>query len=257
MTDSNRAAAALGTTARHYDRPPIVEALVEVYFAGSQWDATIPGRFYERVKDRFPNISSQVQFEVTLASAGGATGPLTSERAQFRSPDGSRLVQVGRDLLVVNRLRPYSAFAEWRPDFIAMLTLYRELARPSSFQRVGVRYLNTISLPEQEVELSKYFELYPEVPEGLGSPHGAFLLRVETKPPAHPSHEFVATFGTSETDDAQPALLLDLYDTAKVPDGALDRIEGLVDEGHVNVAAAFEHSITDEARLLFGERGVT
>lgn len=253
VTGSKRAAAAPATTARHYDRPPVVEALVEVYFAGSQWDMTIPGRFYERVKDRFPNVSSQVQFEIPIAPTGGPTAPVARDRAQLRSPDGSRLVQVGRDLLVVNRLRPYSEFAEWRPDFVRMLTLYRELAQPSSFARVGVRYLNKIVVPGQEVELSKYFRLYPEVPEGLGSPHGAFLLRVETRPPAHPDHEFVATFGTSETDDGQPALLLDLYDTAKSPDGALDRVVDLVDEGHVNVAAAFEHSITDEARRLFGE----
>lgn len=104
--------------------------------------------------------------------------------------------------------------------------------------------------------MSKYFRLYPEVPEGLGSPRGAFLLRVETRPRAHPKHEFVATFGTTETDDGQPALLLDLCDTAEDPDGALDRVVDLVDEGHVNIAAAFEHSITDEARRLFGEGGV-
>jgi uncharacterized protein (TIGR04255 family) len=182
---------------------------------------------------------------------------MARERAQLRSPDGLRLVQVGRDILVINRLRPYSEFAEWRPDFVEMLALYQELAQPSSFARVGVRYLNKIVVPEPEVELSNYFRLYPEVPEGLGSPHGAFLLRVETTPPAYPDHEFVATFGTSETDDGQPALLLDLYDMAKAPDGALDRIVDLVDEAHVNVAAAFEHSITDEARRLFGEGKVT
>jgi uncharacterized protein (TIGR04255 family) len=256
VTGSRRAAAAPATTAPHYDRPPVVEALVEVYFAGSQWDMTIPGRFYERVKDRFPGVSSQVQLDIPIAPTGGPIGPLARERAQLRSADGSRIVQVGRDLLVVNRLRPYSEFTEWRPDFVAMLTLYRELAQPSPFARVGVRYLNKIVVPEPEVELSNYFRLYPEVPEGLGSPHGPFILRVETRPPSHPDHEFVATFGTSETDDGQPALLLDLYDTAKTSDGALDRIMDLVDEGHVNIAGAFEHSITDEARRLFGVRRV-
>ena len=31
---------------RRYQRPPIVEALCEVYFTGSQWDSTVPGLFY-------------------------------------------------------------------------------------------------------------------------------------------------------------------------------------------------------------------
>jgi uncharacterized protein (TIGR04255 family) len=254
MTGSREPTGQPVAIARRYDRPPVVEALVEVYFVDSRWDPTIPGRFYERVKDRFPTVGSQVQFEVQIASVGSSRAPVARERAQLRSEDGSRLVQVGRDLLVVNRLSPYSEFEEWRPDFATMLDLYRELAQPSSFARIGVRYLNKIVVPETELLLSKYFRLYPEVPEGLGSPHGPFLLRVETRPPTHPQHEFVTTFGTSQTDDGQPALLLDLYDIAKVESGALDLVIDLVNEGHENVAAAFEHSITDEARRLFHER---
>jgi len=42
------------TSGRKYRKPPVVEALCEIYFAGSNWDETVPGRFYDRVKDNFP-----------------------------------------------------------------------------------------------------------------------------------------------------------------------------------------------------------
>ncbi len=39
---------------RSYREPPVVEALCEIYFADSTWDDTVPGTFYEEIKDEFP-----------------------------------------------------------------------------------------------------------------------------------------------------------------------------------------------------------
>ena len=37
---------------RKYRKPPVVEALCEIYFADSTWDDTVPGVFYERATFR-------------------------------------------------------------------------------------------------------------------------------------------------------------------------------------------------------------
>ncbi|RMH08650.1 MAG: hypothetical protein D6704_02710 [Nitrospirae bacterium] len=39
---------------RRYRKPPVIEALCEIYFAGSSWDETIPGAFYQQIKDDYP-----------------------------------------------------------------------------------------------------------------------------------------------------------------------------------------------------------
>ncbi len=240
--------------ARHYAHPPVVEALAEVYFVGSVWDATVPGRFYDRICDRFPDISSQVELQV--GGPNPTDPPETRERVQFRSPGADRIVQVAKDLLVVNRLRPYSSFEDWIGDTSEMLAVYRELARPTGFSRVGVRYINRIPVESEGIELSRYFRIYPEVPDELGSPFGPFLLRVETTPPGRPAHRMVTTFGTSETDEHEPALLLDLYDIVSAQDNpGLERLMGLISEGHENVVVAFENAITDAVRARFGQEG--
>lgn len=38
---------------RHYGNPPVVEALCEVYFAESEWNNTLPGKFATRVEKEY------------------------------------------------------------------------------------------------------------------------------------------------------------------------------------------------------------
>jgi uncharacterized protein (TIGR04255 family) len=90
---------------RRYTAPPVVEALCEIYFTGSRWDPTVLGLFYERVREEYPQKSQldQVGIEVQMAPGHAATRSFSGEpRMRFAKADNSRLLQVGRDLLVVS-----------------------------------------------------------------------------------------------------------------------------------------------------------
>ena len=241
---------------RAYETPPVVEALAEVYVAGNRWDLTTAGVFFERLEGEFPEINRSQPVEVTVGGAQTLPVPLErpEERARFRSADGSRAVQIARDVLVFNRLRPYSSFEDWRGDFLRMLALYREITTPTGFTRFGVRYINQIVVPGDTFEMSDYFRLYPEVPEEIGSPFGPFTLRVEARPPLNPTHTMLTTFASSER-DGEPSLVLDFYDVFLTTGGNLDEIPAILDAGHANISHAFEHTITDRLRTLF-EGGV-
>lgn len=243
---------------RHYTNPPVVEALAEVYFVEANWDMAIPGLFYERIRDRFPKRRQVGQVSVNVEIGPQGIDPKLAQssmaRVQFLTDDESQIVQVGQDVLVVNQLRPYPRFPDWSPLVAEMLAIYREVARPTGFSRVGVRYINKVVLPGDVFELSDYFKLYPEVPDELGSPYGPFVMRVESHPPLHMDHALSTTFGSSETDDGKPALLLDFYDTLALPSpGNLDLVPQFVSDAHDNIEAAFEHTIGDKARELFQE----
>lgn len=237
---------------QRYANPPVVEALCEIYTAGSEWDLVVPGLFYERVRDRFPKRGQArgVQIEVSVGAPDPATRVTPREtRSQFSREDGSRMIQVGRDLVVVNQLRPYPAFEEWRPQILEGLDLYRELARPSEVNRIGLRYLNQIVIPEAEVSMERYFQLYPELPKTLGSVHGSFMLRIEL-PTESPGHELVATFGSAPRDrEGTQAFVLDLYDVARSPD--FDAVPGQIEAAHAHIERAFEAILTDATRALF------
>lgn len=240
---------------RSYRNPPVVEALCEVFFTGSEWDPAIPGLFYERVRKRFPGRGQRKDIQVELTVGSGAPSSRTTQgepRAEFWSEDRSRLVQVGRDLLVVNQLRPYPHFVDWRPIVLEMCHEYRGLANPASIGRVTLRYLNRIPMPEA-FKMETYFRVYPEVPAEIGGGHGAFLMRLEL-PTLHPSHQLILTFGWASPEaDSKYALMLDLYDLAPIT--AADTFSGLaqtIDDAHANIERAFEGAITDDLRSRFG-----
>jgi uncharacterized protein (TIGR04255 family) len=242
---------------RRYKTPPVVEALAEVFFEGGQWDATIPGRFYELVRNEFPTVKQRndIAVEVRLEEgASSAQTKLSEARSQFERADGSRIIQVGRNLVVVNQLRPYPHFEEWKPEVLSAVARYRELAKPTVMTRIGVRYLNRIEIPEPNYPMERYFALFPHIPKALGSTHGDFSMRLELEP-GNPGHRLLVTFGSGPAELGRASLMLDFYDLAgPVKPGAFDVLGDLLEKAHANIERAFESIITDETRALFGGR---
>jgi len=243
---------------RRYANPPVIEALCEVYFRGSAWDATVPGTFYQRVRERFPKKGETRDFEIEVGFSPAALSTKAAHpelRSQFSREDGSRMIQLRRDLIVVNQLRPYPHFEEWRPEVVEGVRNYRELANPAGIAQIGVRYLNRIEVPSDTVKMEDYFQLYPEIPAQLGAMHGSFMMRVQI-PALHEDHQLIVTFGSATAPQAggSTAWLLDLYDivaSAEYPQ--IDAFEKPLDEAHENIERAFESIITDATRALFGE----
>lgn len=103
---------------RKYKKPPVVEALCEIFFDGSQWDSTLPGLFFERIKNDYPRKKELEQIGVEVNGSKDVQGSRVlrgNQRIQFIKNDGSQLVQVEKDLLVINQLRPYPRFEDWKP----------------------------------------------------------------------------------------------------------------------------------------------
>lgn len=245
---------------RRYRNPPVLEALCEIYFADSMWDETVPGAFYERIKDDFPEKRQRVVQEahVELGTADARAGVrLLPPWMQFVSLTGDRMIQVAEKLLVVNQLRPYPHFEGWQPVVHRALQIYRELAQPKSVARLGLRYINQIVIPGAKVRMEDYFVIYPNLPPKLGDTHHSFLVRVEV--PQERGHKVLVTFGSAPIQQPgkdEQVFMLDLYDILQA-ELVLEEID--VDEtvrvAHDNIVLAFESSITSRLRDLFGLEG--
>lgn len=241
---------------RRYRKPPVIEALCEIYFAGSSWDDTVPGAFYERVKSDFPQKRQRTiqEAQITLGPEQAAAGVRQLPPwMQFVSDEKQRMIQLAQDLLVVNQLAPYPHFEEWEPDVYQTLRIYRELAQPRNVVRLGLRYINRVLIPEKQIRMEDYFTIYPNLPQRLGDIHGSFLVRVEV-PQSAQGHTVVITFGTAPPpppQDAAQAFMLDLYDIL-VTNAPVDEdvIKREVRCAHDNIVVAYEDSITDKLRAL-------
>lgn len=242
---------------KKYRNPPVVEALCEIFFDGSKWDSTLPGLFFDQIKNDYPKKKELEQLGVEVSVSRDMQGSRVSRgnpRIQFIKDNGAQLVQIEKDLLVINQLRPYPRFKDWKPAIDKMLALYKELAQPSSIKKIGIRYINRIVIPAHIFKMEDYFCLYPEVPDSLGAMHGKFMMRLEI-PPKNKGHLLVVTFGTAPAESLEmSAQVFDLYDIFTLsPNASIDQVNKYIIDAHDNIEAAFEKSITDKTRALFEE----
>lgn len=243
---------------KKYAEPPVVEALCEFYFVGSEWDSTVPGVFYDRIRNNFPEKSQLKQVNVQLQfSPDGAKTQLMDDgqRGRFQTTDKSKMVQIAKDLLVVNHLKPYPKnFKDWQPLVMDMLDLYREFAKPKDLARIGVRYINRIEVDGDKVAMETYFRMFPQVPADLAAYHGPFLMRLEVPTPK-PGHQLILSFTSAPAaGPGKQAFLLDLYDIFPVTGkDTFQKVAEFLADAQANVEHAFESAITDEARKLFKE----
>jgi uncharacterized protein (TIGR04255 family) len=233
---------------RHYEEPPVIEALCEVRFVESQWDTTIPGVFYDLVKSEYPRKHS------TDLDWPGDTSPGPT-RSQFSRLDGTRMVQVAPNLLVVNQLRPYTGFESWAPTVAEMVTHYRTVASPVGVLSLAMRYINRVDFPNAtEVSLEEFFRVYPKIPHELTQDHEEFLLRFEVPKQGRPEHRIVVTLASVPAERGL-SVLFDLYDEVRLKKGfAFEALTSLLNDAHAMIANAFEACITDAARVRFVER---
>lgn len=251
------------TYERRYRKPPVIEALCEILFAGSAWDETVPGLFYERIKTDFPTKRKRevqelgVAFGLGEAKAGIRRLP---PRMQFVSEKNNRLLQIAPDLLVVNQLSPYPHFMDWEPETGRALRIYHELAQPKRVVRLGLRYINRAVIPEERLLMEDYFTIYPKLPSKISDRHGSFMFRVEI-PQSEQDHVLLLTFSSAPTPasnagQACQAFMLDYYDMLQIdkPAEGIDLLKE-IRQAHENIITAFEESITDRLRGLFEPEG--
>src|SRR5215218_1443830 len=100
-------------------RPPLVEAVCEFRFAPTdQWDLTVPGRLYDRIREEFPLREQAQSFGFALQLDEGAKPAVpavqrTSDRVLMKRENGSALVQVGPHQLAVHHKLPYPGWANF------------------------------------------------------------------------------------------------------------------------------------------------
>jgi uncharacterized protein (TIGR04255 family) len=242
---------------RKYNNPPIVEALCEFQFIPSQpWDMTIPGLLYEKISGEFPVKQQQMGFGIGLQPKEGGIEQRVemSQRMQFLRSDKTALVQVGPDLLTINHLKPYPTWEAFKPLILKNLEIYKEIAKPKGFKRIGLRYINKIEFDEHPIELTDYFNYYPFIPTNLPQLHETFQVRVEI-PYEEGRDRLRSTLASVIPEKPEVlTLLLDLDYIMAIPERvSLEQASAWIERAHAEVETAFEACITDKCRKLFGE----
>jgi uncharacterized protein (TIGR04255 family) len=232
---------------------PIVEAICEFRFGGnSPWDMAIPGLLFGKLEEEYPERKQIRLIQEDLRP--GPTGPERRveviDRMQLVAPDQKSLLQVNQNLLTVNRLAPYDKWEAFKPRIEQALKVYRDIAQPTGLDRIGLRYINRLSIPGDKAVVEDYFNFYPH----LQSPLPQYMvdfncftrLQFDDLPA---SLNLVLRHDRSVKNAVGVILDLDIYTDAAELDCAIDWVEG----AHQRLDDTYRSAITDRTRALLEE----
>lgn len=242
---------------RIYKNPPIDEALCEfIYVQSGDWDITTPGKFQERVKSRF----SGKPLEVPTKIADFVKPQESPSRFRFPKDDDKSFIAIGQNILSVNVFRPYCGWEAFKPEIDFALEQYEKVTTPRKIKRIGVRYINFISIPENEISLNDYFTQDSHVPIGFPEPMMSVFHRIESTYTGE-NIRLLYSFGSADKvrdDKGKPlpmvSFILDYDLIWEVEEAsAVDREDAMeiVEDLRTKEREVFELSITDKTRELF------
>lgn len=242
---------------RKYKNPPAIEVLCEIHFSETESNLTLFGDFYQQIKDKYPEQKqlNQVGFEMDFSQEAIQARQLNSgAMMRFSSSDSSRLVQITQSLLTVNKLKPYLGYESFKEDVAENLQVYLNLSKPKYFERVGMRYIDRILIPEDDFGLEKYFNFSLDFANSEFSTINGISFRVQLTP-KHSDHILLVTLNSViSKEEGNSEFILDMYDTfALQKEIDKNHLLTILDEAHENTELVFEAVITDAARNLFDE----
>src|SRR5207248_919515 len=135
------------------------------------------------------------------------------------------------------------------------MQIYCEAAYPVGLAHVGLRYVNQIELPYEDVELEDYFSVLPQIPNPIPQIFPSFLLQVDI-PYAVPKSGLRIIFGTIKPEiSANLAYAMDLA-MYSVNDAVptTEQVAEWLDIAHGRIEAAFDAAFTKKThREIFKE----
>lgn len=251
-----------------YKYPPIEEALCEFRFApDSDWDLTIPGKLQIELGEEFLGTPrEQRSLKLGLQMEEGKLSKLHHDdgllKVQLVTADGKRIIGVGPHVISVHMLRPYQppdnlengGWDEFRSRISTALNAYGKVTDAKSVVRVGVRYINKITIPDTNVKIEEYIKCVNPELEGLPESYRSFFGRIDYV--YEDKVQLNLSYGLLDSSSTSVECLLDL-DAFWQNGASIDCGESInmADNLHERISEAFETIVTDKARRLFDVNG--
>lgn len=243
---------------RHYEHAPIVQAILELRVMTpddlimEDLEALNFGQDYAD-----PTTLYHLQGQLTFSEEGSVASEPQRDHVGFgfAREDGTRVIQVGLRRFAFIWSGEYTHWGEFSTEAEAAWLAYKGAARVVSVERVGVRFVNQIRLPEGHVEIKDYLRTSVDISAYLPQAVSSMFFQVEI-PIVELDAGATVTSALMSEGDSQ-ALLLDIdVKTSTVlstEDEAFDvGVRGTLDRLRFAKNYVFEACITDATRGLIG-----
>jgi uncharacterized protein (TIGR04255 family) len=155
----------------NYKKPPVKEALFSFRVLPSQTlsakqlidiCAGIKNEFSEQ--QVIQNIEGQITFDAEKGALTSAPGKSTLVGYMLRNRKAETAVQIKTNEFSFHKLAPYTGWENIEKDVIKYFDYYVKQTKPREVSRIGIKFLNQITIPESKFDLADYFELKVAAP---------------------------------------------------------------------------------------------
>jgi uncharacterized protein (TIGR04255 family) len=147
------------------------------------------GALHDRIRGAFPHQEKQVEFAASVVFSAGAPAASGEQRPngfRFLTQDRTWIFQARLYGFTVSHLAPYTDWTALRARAAALWEHYVAVANPLAVERIGLRYINRISIP-LGATLSEYFNVEPHLGDSLPQNLQWFALQVAMEDPKIPA----------------------------------------------------------------------
>ncbi len=242
---------------RKYKNPPLVETIFELVVNPEMaWDPAVAGMLYERVKDLGYQVrQARRTRDLRYDTARNAVAADFQERAVFLTVDKLDLIQVGKDILTVSRLKPYQGWEVFKPRIETVLGKFQDaLPELQGVSRLALRYVNHIRIPKAGFRLADWLVFRPNLEQGFSQDPESLITGCIFPFAMGKARCKVELVSTEVANPDERSFLLALEYFGAPPDGIpKGDILPWVEEAHLQIENLFEQCLTDKIRQLFGE----
>jgi len=240
------------TKTHKYKNPPLTEAIFELFFESEGWTPATPGLFYSSVSKDYPIISqTQNGLGFILGPGGFQVETGGNQLTQYRSNDGSSIIQLSNGLLTVNKLPEYSGWESYRESILDAINKLQGLVKIKKVIRLGLKTLNKIDIKSHSFsEYKKYYTILPTFPESLNFDWKSIQMNFEL--PKNEENDILAISITTilkEPKFEAPTLMQLYFTRTKNADKVSP--QKWIEDAHLNLKQLFESSLTDYCKQNF------
>lgn len=154
---------------RRYKKPPVVECLIELFVPPIPiWNEELVKKLYKaEFKNKYPieSHTSQGKFEFKLQGKDRIQHSYTGvARYRYLTKNNSAMIQFGDNMCVYNQLKPYPGnFNKVLKKAEPVISHFLFVTKPKQIEGLGIRYINSIALPSDNLNLEEFFNIYPVI----------------------------------------------------------------------------------------------
>lgn len=155
----------------HYPNAPLIEALIDIQVSmPATFSVELLSEFAESLKIAFPVKNDLHQFSTMMQLGTDAANQSVTSSQQhvgYRLSDAEnrKVIQIREGGFSFSLLKPYSDWNSFSAEAAKYWGDFVSICKPEKVVRCALRYINRIDIPLQTVEIEKYLNIYPKLPD--------------------------------------------------------------------------------------------